>query len=215
MAEQTADNSEKMVSVGKARIIILIAVLAYLSLGIAVGYLYFWRTNQSNRYDAEIKNAVNTVVENPDDINARINLGFKYMKAGKYKEAKAEYNAALQIDANNILAQLNMAYLYIQTKDYSSADSILTRLSTDDPGFQVYFLLGKSKYLQKKYPEAVQNLLSARDTNPTDTETLYYLGLSYKGLGNKDEAVKVFKRALEFDPNRKDVQNELARLGVK
>lgn len=216
MQTPVAINQENFLPVKKARLIIAVAITIYLIIGTVIGYMFVWYPFQSkSRYEAEIQDALKSVQQNPNDISARIDLGFKYMKAQKYDQAKGEYNAALQIDPNNTTTQLNLAYLDIEIKNYKEADKILSKLIQSEPGFQASFLLGKSEFLQNKYSDAVQNLTSARDMDPTDTETLYYLGVSYARLGQKDNASKAFKSALDFDPNRQDVQKELTKLGVK
>lgn len=204
-----------MIPIGQARLIILAVAVIYLALGTVFGYIFVWSPNKAvTRYEAEIKDALKTVKQKPNDIGARINLGFKYMKTQKFDEAKAEYNAALQIDPNNRVAILNMAYFFLETKNYKEADKYLENLNKTDPGFQVYFMLGKSKFMQKDFNAAIQKLQFARDLDPTDTETHYYMGLSYLKTGEKDKAAEEFKEALQFDPNRRDAIEELKKMGI-
>lgn len=206
-------SQEKMISKKKARLILVGAIIAYILLGIAVGYFFFWdQYSKASRYEQELKDAIKKVQNNPNDLAARVDLGFKFMKAGKYDEAMAEYNAALKIDPNNSVVKMNIGYLYIEMKKYREADKVLQEVLETDPGFQVYFLLGKSKFLQGSYREAIQYLMAARDMNPTDTEVHYLLGQSYEKIGDNDMAIKSYEEALRFDPERKDAQEALARL---
>lgn len=216
MPTQVTINDENFIPIKKARLIIALVLAVYLIIGLVVGYTFIWYPyHNESRYQAEIHDALTQVQRMPNDISARINLGFKYMKAGQYDQAKGEYNAALQIDPNNSIAQMNMAYVDMAMKNYKEADKILGALIKTDHGFQPYFLMGKSAYLQNKYGPAVQNLISAKDMNPTDTETLYYLGMSYARVGQKDNAQRILKSALDFDPKRQDVINELKKLDNK
>lgn len=214
--EKAIVKRDKLIAYGNARLILLVAILIYILMGLSFGYYFVWdQYSTDSRYQQEIKDAVINVQEKPNDVSARVELGFIYMKAQRLNDAYREYSSALSIDPNSRLAKLNMANLLLEMKKFKEADKSLNEVAKTDPSYQVYSLLGHSNFLQKKYREAIQSYLSARDLNPTDTETLNYLGLSYEKVGNKKMAAEAYKEALQYDPNNQQVKNNLKRISLK
>lgn len=216
MKEVGLIKTDKLIAPARAHLILTVATLFYILLGIAIGYFFVWdQYSTDSRYEQEIKDGVFNVQEKPNDISARVELGFIYMKAKRYNDAHREFSVALSIDPNSRLARLNMANLLLEMKKFKEAEKLLNDVAKSDSSYQAYSLLGKSNYLQKKYKAAIQSYLSARDLNPTDTETLYYLGLSYEKTGNKKMAAESYREALQYDPNYQQAKNALKRFGVK
>lgn len=215
MKAAPALKQEKLITPAKARIILVVATLIYIILGLAIGNFFVWdQYDTASRYQQEINDAVLRVQDKPNDISLRLELGFYYTKAGKYTEAQREYNAALSIDPNSTLVRLNMANLQLEMKKYEAVQQLLNEVVQSDPNYQAYFLLGKSDFWQKKYSKAIQEFISARDLNPTDTETLYYLGLSYENTGNKKTAAETYRELLQYDPSHQGAQKALKRVGL-
>lgn len=61
-----------------------------------------------------------------------------------------------------------------------------------DPEFFCY-LAGTAAYQQKDYHAAIDFLEKIVQVNPKDVKALYYLGLSYQDLGQRDQAAKAFQ----------------------
>jgi tetratricopeptide (TPR) repeat protein len=62
------------------------------------------------------------LMDNPRDLEARLTMGFCYLNLQKYDESVAQYEVALQIDANASVAMINLARIHDQIKqDYPAA----------------------------------------------------------------------------------------------
>lgn len=72
---------------------------------------------------------------------------------------------------------------------------------------EAYFNSGKKYYEQKKYPEAIIQLLNAVGGNPQNRDSRYFLALSYLNHQEIPEAIRQLKSLLEIYPD--DVQANL------
>lgn len=61
-------------------------------------------------------------------------------------------------------------------------------------------VMGEMAYQRKQYPYAIQLLQACAARNPDHAEVLFYLGMSYDQVRNKEAARKNLRRALELDP---------------
>jgi cytochrome c-type biogenesis protein CcmH/NrfG len=55
------------------------------------------------------------VREHPDDVAARLDLGQRYLDAGRLKDATGEYLAAVKLDPGNVEANTNLGLLLFQS----------------------------------------------------------------------------------------------------
>lgn len=58
-----------------------------------------------------------------------------------------------------------------------------------------------SKYKAGNYAQCLQELQSYVKKDPSNPLAYYYLGMAYTQVGNKDEAVKSYEKAIELSPN--------------
>ena len=64
----------------------------------------------------------------------------------------------------------------------------------------LYFEIGKSRFMDARYADAIPWLLKAKSTFYKDPMLNFFLGISYKQTKDYDEAIKYLKRQLEYAP---------------
>jgi tetratricopeptide (TPR) repeat protein len=64
----------------------------------------------------------------------------------------------------------------------------------------LYFEIGKSRFMDTKYADAIPWLLKAKSSYYKDPMLNFFLGISYKQTKDYDEAIKYLKRQLEYAP---------------
>jgi Tfp pilus assembly protein PilF len=69
--------------------------------------------------------------------------------------------------------------------------------------------LGKARLLQEDLAGALSELSKAEAINPRNIDTLTLLGFTYYKRQEFDKAIEYFNRALEVDPSRSEVRNNL------
>ncbi len=71
---------------------------------------------------------------------------------------------------------------------------------------------GIAEYKAENYEEALESFIKAREQQPTSSMAAYYLGLTYKQMGNYKEAAKQFTDAIRLSPPVEDAYPELVRV---
>ena len=113
------------------------------------------------------------------------------------KASIEEYTAATQYRAPSPLDWRVVGCDYFLLEDYASADKWLTKSVETDPRDAVArYFLGRAKYNQKRFEEAVSNFAECLKLDPTYVGAADNLGLAYEGLGKMDEAIEAYKRAI-------------------
>lgn len=72
---------------------------------------------------------------------------------------------------------------------------------TSEPLANYYFNLGNSSYRAEDYKEAIPNLERAYRYNGTNVDALFYLGNSYRGIGDSDKAKEIYAQVIDNFPN--------------
>ena len=72
---------------------------------------------------------------------------------------------------------------------------------TSQPLSVYYFNMGNGSYRAESYEEAIPNLERAYRYDPTNIDALFYLGNSYRSVGNTDKAKEVYAQVIDNFPN--------------
>jgi len=85
-------------------------------------------------------------------------------------------------------------------KDYIDADQWLTRsLQWDPRDAQAWYYLGRTKYSESQFPEAIEAFAQYLKLEPRNIQAENNVGLSYEALGQRDQAIEAFKNAIAWD----------------
>jgi tetratricopeptide (TPR) repeat protein len=129
-------------------------------------------------------------------------LGRVFFLDGKYLNCaiamkKAEAVTPLKDPERYILA---LSYINLNHPDWARSEfEVLTRSNPGNP-LSTYWL-GRIDYDGKQYQAAAAKFQKALDLNPKFMKAYENLGLTYEALGQYDDAIKTYTRALEL--NRK------------
>lgn len=64
-----------------------------------------------------------------------------------------------------------------------------------------YYSLGNGSYREEKYEEAIPNLQRAYDYDAANLDALFYLGNSYREIGDNDKAKEIYAQIMDDFPN--------------
>lgn len=155
------------------------------------------------------------IEENPEFVDARINLGSIYFKQTKYSEAEAEFKKASEIAADNpdIWANLGRAY-YKQKKYIESEESYRKALSLDKAYYEAYKDLGLLYYKgeNKNWAGLVENMSVYTEHITNDHLAFYLLGKGYQKLKKYPEAIAAYNRAVEIKADYYNAFNSLGQI---
>jgi tetratricopeptide (TPR) repeat protein len=135
-------------------------------------------------------------------------------------DAIREYQAILNKNPSFPGIHFELGQVYWRKKDAEHAKEKLKLALLEDPNQPLAnFYLGDILTEQKKYPEAIAHLRIAIAAYPKMTKAYFLLAKCHAGTGDSERALELYKRALDLDPDYKEVHYQLyalyARLGDK
>lgn len=122
-------------------------------------------------------------------------------ESGRYEEAEQKYLQVLRQDENNVYTLANLAAVQIDLNRADEADKNLKRALVVDPDDSAtLFLYGRLKFTQEKWDEALDALSRAAVAMPDEPRTQFYLGKALIQKGNRNQAEKVLRKAVQLKP---------------
>lgn len=132
-------------------------------------------------------------------------LAESYYSNGQLEDSFATYDAVLSLDPNNISALNNYAYyLSLVDRNLDKAESMSAKTITVEPNNPTYLdTYAWVLYKREKYSMA-QLMIEAALNNSSEVnpELVEHYGFILRALGNIEESVIQFKKALEIDSKR-------------
>ena len=156
------------------------------------------------RIDEAENNAKNTLVIDPDNLEALTLLATAYYKKQDIPKAQRRIADVLARDRNYVPALELSRDIYIDLKNYSQALTLqhqLTEVKKDIPEAQKLLDLGKIYYSDEKFSAAEGYLKQAFEKDPTLWEAGYFLAKSQIGLGKYYLAGEQITRTLKEAPS--------------
>ena len=141
------------------------------------------------------------IKEDPNYIDAYINLGTINFVNRNYDAALSNFKTATEKDSKSFDAFTNLGKVQYKLKKYAEAElSFKSALSLkEDAG--AYKELGKVYYKKKNYAEVIAAFNKSHELGGGDQLTYYMLGKAYKNSGKKAEAIKALKKSASIKPD--------------
>lgn len=130
-----------------------------------------------------------------DDVGK--NLGA--LRDEKARESLAELSAGARYHSPSAFNLKIVALDYLLLKDKPAAEKWLSasvKLNSNDA--QAWFYLGRTEYSETKYLPAIEAFEHCLKLEPKNVVAEYNVGLSYEGLGQKDEALQAYQNSIEW-----------------
>ena len=159
-----------------------------------------------------------------DTADLLYNYAVKLHKDNKIDDAITCYNEVIQMGYNNPDVYINQAICYNQKKQYSNAVNVLKQAQTKFPNNKQVtkalkevqddwkyekFTNAANLYANKDYEKALSMYLAI---NPATEESLIGAAASYQSLNQPQKAIEYYKKALNLNPNNKEIPYYLAVL---
>ena len=148
--------------------------------------------------------------KNPGLTEVHINMGVVYEKMGQKRKAVAAYQKALELDDSNAMAHYNLGVIYAKGKDFPKAvEEWETALKLDRTDENILNGLAWAYEKLGKRKEALAKLNLSIKLSPFDSKTYFSSGRIKYDMGNVDDAIDSFKKAVQHDPNFGDAYYRL------
>lgn len=175
-----------------------------------------------NNYNEAITHLSESVEHYQEFEAAHQLLAICYDETNQLDKSIAHYEQVIGFNANNKKAMFNLSKQYQRKKEYDKAKTVLNKALVVDPSYSkakseleaidriingegrkdedASYYKANALYKQKKYNEAIQNLIPLNERNPSPN-SLYLEGLCQEKLGDLNEAVTRFQGATVLDSN--------------
>ncbi len=150
---------------------------------------------KANKFAEQVIPQYEKIIENnPKDLNSYLRLGYIY-ETRSIVPFINEYNEALEY--------------YLKALDLATSPS-----SAGNTGIIIYLntRIGYIYFEKKKYSQAIEYLEMAIKKSPHNVEFIYYLGLSYDKIGEKEKAREYLSRVIELAPQSEFAQEAEKKL---
>ncbi|HUE95358.1 MAG TPA: tetratricopeptide repeat protein [Longimicrobiaceae bacterium] len=141
--------------------------------------------------------------------------GWSALAACEYAAAVEQFEAATELDPDDISARVLLAVALLRTGEYERARELLSEVLARQPGDPLArATLGYHQVLTGSFGEAIPTLTEVAKGSPDRTATLYanlYLGMAYAARDMHRDAQTFLRRALELGPNLTEAYWELGR----
>ncbi len=150
----------------------------------------------------------------PDDTNVRFDLGVLYDKQGRSAEAEREMQAVIERNPRDARALNYLGYTWADKGlRLDEAEALIRRALEIEPDDGYYIdSLGWTQFRRGDFEGAVTTLERAVELVPEDAVITEHLGDAYRAAGKKARAIEVYRRVLEIDSSKSEVQKKLEEL---
>ena len=135
----------------------------------------------------------------PASAEAHFLLGYVLFREQKPVESLAEFTAGARARRPKADELKTVASDYVLLRDYADADNWFTEVTVENPNDpDAWYLLGRTKYNENGFVEAVSSFERALALRPKYIEAENNLGLSWRGLNNPEKAKAAFQTAIDW-----------------
>jgi tetratricopeptide (TPR) repeat protein len=183
-------------------------VLDTVSLNISGDQLY-----QSGNLPEAVEEYRKALQLDPSNVNVHNSLGVCYGMMESYDAAEAEFDTALLLKPDEVMAMYNLGVICVLTGRKELALNYFVKAAAIDDGiFELALLTGKL-YLEAGYPEKARSFLEkALNCRPKSGTALRTLGACFSALNLLREAVSVYTRAVKNNPSDAESFSRLGQL---
>jgi tetratricopeptide (TPR) repeat protein len=154
--------------------------------------------NEPASAQALLENAVRTPPESPE---AHYDLGILLLSKNQYENAVREFGRAVQLDPAPAQYSMRLAEALILWKHYGTALEFLNAVKDRFAALPDYrYKVGLAYYGLHRFPDAIAQFDRIARDQPNLELVHFFLGNSYVAVGNLQQAVAEFRKAIALQP---------------
>ena len=151
---------------------------------------------RQGKYEEAIAAYDEYLATKPKDIKSLYNRGRAYEELGQLEKAKDDFIKVLNIDGDNLNANLSMGQYWYGKKDYNKALAFLDKVIVIDGRVSMAYLLkGRCYHQQGEFEEAKKNYDLAIEFDNENGEAFLYRGALKVALNQMKGACNDLNRA--------------------
>jgi len=146
----------------------------------------------------------------PDNCRVEYKMGLALLLGGKQEDAIEKFRAVTIKDPKFAPAYEGLGWAYFEKRDYTQAEGQLKKaIELNHKLWRSYNFLGNICDFRREYDRAAVEYISAISAAPDKGFLYNNLGVSYTMAGRNEEAVEVFRKAIEKNHRDPRVYNNL------
>ncbi|MBI5763137.1 MAG: tetratricopeptide repeat protein [Planctomycetes bacterium] len=152
----------------------------------------------------------------PESADSFYNLGNAFQKIGAYRDAEKAYQDALRLDPKDLNSYIMLGNVYMTQEMVDHAEQqFRAAISAAGPATdplttaKAHFNLGNTMAKKGRLSEALIEYQNAVRLAPNYEKGLYGLAWCLENLGRRPEAVELYQRCLQLNPQNADAQRQL------
>jgi tetratricopeptide (TPR) repeat protein len=152
----------------------------------------------------------------PDSARLQNNLGNHYLSQGALDKAQLAFQRALKVDPRHSNANLQLAQICLQKKEYAAALRHIDRLpAADRSSPELQTLLVRALYGSGQKAQAAALLQKLEPQSANDLRLAFSLGMAYVEMERFGDAERTFTSVLQADPTNFDVLFNLGTAALR
>jgi hypothetical protein len=129
-------------------------------------------------------------------------LGLVQNARGASREAEAALKRAIELDPQDPVSHINLAYLYLDQDRVAEARREIDTALEVDPTFDIALLARGRYHMQTgELEKAREDLLAGTTASPADSQGLLLLSAAHYESGDREPAAQAMENADRLDPN--------------
>jgi tetratricopeptide (TPR) repeat protein len=145
-----------------------------------------------------------------DGPDAHKDRGIAYKQEGRFPEAIAEFEKALEANPDDAFALSNLAHIYLQQGKLEESSRLIDRSLKVNPGNPfAHSIRGEILFGEDNMEEAAVVFEEVLNLKPNDIYAHSKLGVIYRKQGRMEEAASILKRGLEINPDDPSLHHAL------
>ncbi len=173
--------------------------------------LALFKQPETKLAQADHQGARNSAREPPPGTAALVAEAQRDYANKQLDKAEELYVQVLQRDNKNVGTLANLAEIELDRGHLEAAEiNIKQALALAPDDSYSLFVLGRLRFLQKKYDEAIDAFSRAAKLDPQDAQIQNFLGLALSEKGLRGPAETALRKAIEIDPDYANAHNNLA-----
>ena len=158
----------------------------------------------------------NLIMEDPKNLDYKMQLGNLYVKAGKDDQALTIFNQVKRADTENLDALVAISGIFRRQKKYEESVAVLEQalvVCEDDSKSRakISYNLGFTYRQMGNLDDAINCFEEVVEENPSDVLANNHLGAIYALKGKHAKAIEAYNRGLKYDPNHPVLQFNIAK----
>jgi tetratricopeptide (TPR) repeat protein len=149
----------------------------------------------------------------PDDAAGHYALGMSLVALQQLEDARKEFDKSIALTPLQTESYFRLGLLDLDSKNLDAAAKNFNHVLERDPKHAgALAALGRVRFEQKAYADAVDFLQRAVASNDGLREAHYYLGLTYARMGRKQESAEQLQIATRLEHEETEKQRTMLRI---